>query len=594
MDIIAILGLIFLTIKVLKLSGKINSLEGKMSAMSMYVAKPSVQNIASQQTPLNTNVQSDTPVYESVTVEPYQEISTEPDQLTAFFAWFKENWLLKLGVLLILVGFGWFISYAFIHDWIGPFGRVTLGFIIGSVLALYGTLRMEKNITQGKLFLILGSALVVITSYAAQAVYGFFPAVVGLGIIFLVSVYVATTALLYKMKNIAVYGLVIAFLAPLLTHTTADIKLLFSYLIVVSLASIWLASIKGWREINAIALFGFSWFAAPYVFGFDTIGSSDESFILITIFGLGLIYFFVSIMGAIKNQEAAEKSDIFVAIFDSALIILATINFIPEEVQSLVLAAWMIVFAIGSFLAFTYTKKENFFYVYSLISILLLAIATAIELQGATLVYAYAIESAIISILGYVVTRKIDVGYNLSILMIGPVIMSFPSLVSSKWSSSVLHDDFGILFTVGTLLFSLGLFYFYSEKEMKNYNDTSNKHFYSALCAIGSIYFLALIWLVSGASFINNGTAVFVSLVIYTIIGIATYFYGLIESSEAFKHYGGILLIFVIARLVFVDVWDMELAKRIITFISIGVLFISTAFIGKKVKDDLPKNITTN
>jgi uncharacterized membrane protein len=584
---IAIVGVVILAFKVSNLSAQIKRLQQGAT----NVAPLSSSTV--QQAPVTAASVSAVEYTPPVSVVP-QNLSSEPDVLEVFFNWFKENWLLKLGVLLILVGFGWFISYAFVHDWIGPIGRVVLGFVVGSVLALFGTIRMDKNSTQGKLFLILGSALVVITSYGGQAVYGLFEPVVALGIVFLVSAYVSTIALQFKMKNIAVYGLVIAYLAPILTDSVVDIKLLFSYLIVVSFASIWLASIKGWREINALALFGFGLFALPYAFGLTTLTAHEEYFVLASIFGLGFVYFLVSILGAIKNQESAEQSDIFVAIFDSALIILATITFVPEEIQSLVMAAWMIVFAVGSFFAFTYTKKEKFFYVYSLISILLLAIATAVELDGSALIYAYAIESAIISIAGYIITRKIDVGYNLSVLMAGPIIMSIPSISAYRWSQGVFHDDFGILFTVGALLFGLGLFYYYSEQEMKNYDDNSTNHFYAALCVIGSIYFLALIWLSSGAIFANEGTAVLVSLVIYTVLGIIMYFYGLIENKSTFKYYGGTLLILVVARLVIVDVWNMELAEKIVTFISIGLLFISTAFIGKKVKEELPESTTTN
>ena len=196
-----------------------------------------------------------------------KDVYTPPktDPLVLFVNWFKDNWMLKLGVLLILAGFGWFMSYAFIHNWIGPVGRVVLGFVAGTGLTLFGSYRVTKDATQGKLFLILGSALVVITSYSARVVYDFFNPVVALGIVFLVSVYLATVALQLKMKEVAVYGILIAYLAPILTAGAVDVKLLFSYLAVVSLSSIWLASLKGWRMINTTAIIGFGIYTIPWV-----------------------------------------------------------------------------------------------------------------------------------------------------------------------------------------------------------------------------------------------------------------------------------------------------------------------------------------
>ncbi len=574
---IAIIGLIFLALEVRHLASEVKTIKKQLKI--------------SEATPAQTPVPQ-SPFINTSTVTPtdISSVSSQPDHANVFIEWLKENWLLKLGVLLILVGFGWFISYAFIYGWIGPVGRIVLGFVVGSVLAVFGSMRMEKNSTQGKLFLILGSALVIITSFSARTVYDFFTPTIALGIVFLVSAYVSTVALQFKNKNIAIYGLVIAFLAPILTDSNIDAKLLFSYLIVVSLASIWLASVKGWRDINAIALFGFSLFAMPFVTEITRVNSTDKTFVLASIFLIGFVYFIVSIAGAIKNQENADSSDIFVAVIDSILILLTTITFIPEEMQSLVLAMWMIIFAVGSFMAFNYTKKEKFFYVYSLISILLLATATSIELKGSSLIYAYAFESAIISIAGYLITRKLNVGYKLSTFMIVPIFMALPSLDSYKWNTGIFHDDFGILVVVGLLTFGMGLFYYFSEKESAKYKDHSDKKIYVSQIIVGSIFFLAIIWLSSGALVANYDVAVMISLAIYTIIGIATYFYGLTESKKAFKYYGGALLILVVARLVLIDVWDMALAQRIVTFLLIGVLFISTAFIGNKVKHELPKN----
>jgi uncharacterized membrane protein len=585
--IISIILFIFIFIKFANLSDKVTNLEKKIE----YLNKPNnilnpnftpSANVKTDQSPINLNVNSP---------GNFTPIAPAENQI---INWFKENWLLKLGVFLILVGFGWFISYAFVHNWIGPIGRVSLGLITGSIMALFGTFRMDKNTIQGKLFLILGSALTIITIYAGNIVYGYFSPLLLLSLVFLVSVYVAVVALQFQMKNIAIYGLVISYISPFFVDSVIETKLIFTYLVVVSLASIWLATIKYWRDINAVSIVGFMLHALPYLFASYKVNSVDEFFVLMSIFGLGFIYFFVSVYGAIKNQESANQSDVIVAIFDSVIIILATLAFLDKEVISLVLAGWMIVFALGSFVVFSYTKKEKFFYVYSLIAILLLAIATAAELDGSALVYAYAIESAIVSVAGYIVTRKLNVGYILSILMIGPALMSIPSIASRNWRTGIFHDDFGVLFTVGSLLLGLGFFYYYSEQEKEFYKDEVKIKFYPALVIAGSFFFLILVWLSSGAFFIEKGSAVLFSLVTYTILGISTYFYGLTQENKIFKYYGGTLLIFVVLRLVLIDVWDMELGARIVTFILIGALFISTAFLGNKNKKVLTDNLPNN
>lgn len=576
-EFILFLGLLGVVVKLFSLAEKVSNLEKRIS-MSTQVKTTAEPQVLTQQNPApqsiyNQNIEVDSEEY---------DIELPPDIFTMFGNWFKENWLLKTGVLLILIGFGWFVSYAFVHNWIGPVGKVALGFAVGIVLALFGSVRMDKNKSQGITFLVLGSALAIITSYASRVVYGFFTPTLSLGIVFCISAYVSLIALLFKSKSTAIFGIITAFLAPLLTHGNFDVKIMFAYLAIVSVASVWLAVFREWREINAISLLGFLLFSIPYITDIYSLTPGDKTFVSIVIFIMGFVYFIVSTLGLIQNKIDAEQSDVIVGVFDSILFVMATLAFIPGELQSITLIGLMLLFTAGSVAVFARTKKLQFFYVYALISIVLLAIATAIELEGSALIYAYIFESAIISIGGYLITRKLDVGHTLSFLMIGPALMSLPSILSDKWSSGIFHDDFGVLFVMGIVLFGLGLFYYYSYQEKEQYADTSESKGYIGLVVSGSIYFLLLVWLSSGALF-DEAMAIFISLVIYTLVGLLTYFYGVMQNREVSKYYGAILLVFVILRLLFVDVWDMELSTRVITFISIGVLFISTAFISKRV-----------
>lgn len=581
------MALIFVLLKISNLSKRIDVLEE-----NLYRKTNTSSNTTPSQAPVQ-NMLGDK-ILSTQTITTSSEMPINHQQAISknsfdVLEWVKENWLLKLGVFLILLGFGWFVSYAFVHNWIGPVGRVVLGLVVGSLMVLFGTVRMGKNVTQGKLFIILGSALTVITLYAGHIVYDFFIPIILLTFVFLIFAYIAVIALQFNMKSLGVYGLVIAYVSPFFVTAEIEIPVIFSYLIIVSLASIWVAHLKEWRIINAVSVVGFMLHIIPNIMesiGYsDYITSGDKTFMIFSIFGMCLMYFLVSVYGVIKNNEAANQSDIVVAIFSSVLIIFSTMTLIDKEIQSLTLAAWLTVYGVGSFVVFTYTQKEKFFYVYSLIAVVLLVVATAFELEGSALVYAFIIEGAIISIGGYLITRKVGVGYVLSSLMVVPGIMSLPSIASNKWLTSVLHDDFGILFTIGTTLIGLGLFYYYSEKEAGTYNDTSSSQAYITLLITGSAFFLALVWLSAGALFAESGTSVLVSLVVYTLLGISMYFYGLVDNKNVFKYYGGTLLVCVVLRLLFVDVWDMELGARIITFILIGGLFISTAFLGNMSKN---------
>ena len=578
--LIEIVVIIYLIIKVANLSGNVkrmrrdieNLSSGKSGVKPSTQASPQIQPApASYLTPAQN------------AFAPRQSSSAPSDN--AFTNWLKENWLLKVGVLMILVGFGWFISYAFVHNWIGPLGRVALGFTVGSILALVGTLRLNKDDIAGTMLLILGSAIVVITSYAAQVVYDFFPPTVALAIPFIVSVCVTLIGMAYNKSKIAVYAVIIGLLAPMLTHAPqSNLNVLYMYLAVVALGSVWVAGAKNWREINVISLLGTLFYTAPHILSFNALGFQENYFVLGVIFALALLYFVVSVVGIVRSKQDTGQADVVVSILNAVLIIGTTMTFVPVEMRSLTLAAWMLLFAFGSFFVFSKTGKEKFFYIYSLIAVALLAVATSAELDGETLVIAFAFESAVVSIASYIITKSRDIGYRMSAFMLGPALMALPSFSSYSWQSAVLNSHFFVILTVGALLMFIGIFYYLLRNEPFPGSDGETPKVYVAHLITGSFYLFGLLWVSLHSALQDDSVAIISAMVIYTIVGISSYFKGVFASNKTFKGYGSAILLLVIARLVFVDVWSMPLAPRIVTFVVIGILFISTAFITKKKK----------
>jgi hypothetical protein len=127
------------------------------------------------------------PVTVSTSFVPPQVIKTPegPTLSEKLGAWLKEDWLLKLGAALLIIGFGWFTNYAFVNNWVGPVGRVTLGLIAGALFLILGWWRIRSFVYQGGIFLALGSTIILITVYAARVVLDLFDPASALGIMFL-------------------------------------------------------------------------------------------------------------------------------------------------------------------------------------------------------------------------------------------------------------------------------------------------------------------------------------------------------------------------------------------------------------------------
>ena len=540
-----------------------------------------------------------------------KERSNEPRSEDVFLAWIKENWLLKIGVLMILVGFGWFVSYAFTHNWIGPVGRIAIGVVAGALIAFFGTMRLGKNLTQGILFTVLGSALVIISILSGQYFYEFFTPLMALGLIFLVAFYVTLTALAYSTEKLAIYGLVISLFAPLLSHVAFDLQpvSMYLYLLIISIATIWVSVAKGWRAGLPIGITGILLYSIPIItssrYSVDSFFLAEPSkyTTLALAYIISFLYLFISAWSLIQKDSiektatgktaGATAGDVYLTIVSTIMILGFTMSLVPTVYQSLVLALWMIAFAISGFVVFQTTKNEKLFYIHSLVAILFLAIATSVELSGKTLTVAFAIEVAIIAIASFLVTNRINIAKAFGVLMVVPLLMSLESVVSENWSydsgAGIFHADFAILLLMAVLLGVLGAFY--RANKQLNSDGTENRGFgfHHLAIIISTAYVFGIIWLSSHSVMASQDTAVLFSLFIYTIVGLVSYFVGLFNEYHVLKRYGAVVLSLVVLRLILVDVWQMELALRVVTFIVLGVMFISTAFISKKQKAEHPE-----
>ena len=130
-------------------------------------------------------------------------------------------------------------------------------------------------------------------------------------------------------------------------------------------------------------------------------------------------------------------------------------------------------------------------------------------------------------------------------------------------------------------LFALGVLFRKASEESQN---RETKQLNGLLLIAGSVYAFTLLWLSLHALTKDDDVAVMISLAVYTIVALITYFQGRFSEKRGMVFYGGTLLFLVIARLLFVEVWRMALTGRITTFFLIGALLMSTAFLGRKKK----------
>ncbi|MBD3307628.1 DUF2339 domain-containing protein [candidate division KSB3 bacterium] len=168
-----------------------------------------------------------------------------------------QRWLLIAGVVVTVLGVGWFLKYSFDQNWIGPAGRVALAYLGGIVFLIGGESFRRKTFEVFGLYLIGGGiAILYFATFAAFQIYHLVPQ----GLAFLVMVLVTTLAggcsLIYDTKWLAVLGLIGGFLTPVILSTGQDNQVvLMTYMTILNAGILTIAFFKQWRLLNYLGFF---------------------------------------------------------------------------------------------------------------------------------------------------------------------------------------------------------------------------------------------------------------------------------------------------------------------------------------------------
>lgn len=502
------------------------------------------------------------------------------DPMTQFFKWLAHDWLMKLGAFLIILAFGWFVSYSFAQNWIGPAGRVAIGIVLGVLIIALGEWRIKEYKNQGAVLLALGSGGVLITIFSARAFYEYmFSSTAALLFMFIVVAYLGLSSVRYKSKALAVLTLVLGYMVPILTQPPQpDFVEWFLYLLAVSGGMLWVAALTGWRPLVPFSLGGMFVYSAAAFTGNGMMQINMEMlFILSLVFAA--MYFVVS-MAAMVVSKKADISDLFTAAGVGAFSLMWVLAHIAKDWWSLWAVLLALVFSVGAFAVFRLTSMREPFYVYGSLALVFVGIATALELDGPTLTLVAIAEVAMVVALIKGVLRDTYLAQCTSLLMVIPGALSLPSIFARSWNDGIMHGDFVVLVAMAIALAGLGV-YFGTKREAGVFVSESGL---IATFVFAALYVMVLIWRVPYALF-EPDTALMIILTLHTVIGLYFYLSGSFQGNSGFKLLGGLFIGFVIMRLMYFAV-DLDTAGRVVIFTIIGVLLMSTAFIGRSKKSE--------
>ncbi|MEM9280862.1 MAG: DUF2339 domain-containing protein [Verrucomicrobiota bacterium] len=184
------------------------------------------------------------------------------------------TWLLRFGVLILLVGIGFFLKYASEQGMIGPIGRVVLatvtglGLVVGGIRLFGGRYGLLGQGLAGA-----GFATLYFSFFTAHQQYELISAIPAFGVMLLVTLASGFIAVRFNSQLIAVLGLLGGYLTPMMISTaTPSVVGLFSYVLMLGLGVFFVAWKKEWRLLHYLSFvctYGLFWTAVEKGFNSD-------------------------------------------------------------------------------------------------------------------------------------------------------------------------------------------------------------------------------------------------------------------------------------------------------------------------------------
>jgi uncharacterized membrane protein len=164
------------------------------------------------------------------------------------------------GIVVLVIGISIGVKYAIDKELISPLSRILLAYGAGLILFVL-SMRLKKRFEIFSAVLFSGAmASLYFTSYAAFVYYNLFPGGIAFGIMVLITIFTAYTAMRYDRQEIAILGMIGSYGIPFLISANAEkITMFFAYITLINLGVVFLSYKKTWKAMVRLAMIA-TWF----------------------------------------------------------------------------------------------------------------------------------------------------------------------------------------------------------------------------------------------------------------------------------------------------------------------------------------------
>ncbi len=168
-----------------------------------------------------------------------------------------SQWLLRIGIIVLVVGIGFFLKYSIDHGWLGPQARVALSAITGLLMLTAGTrLVGGKYHLMGQGLMGGGLAALYFSVFAAHNFFDLVDALPAFALMALITALAGGIAVRFNSMLVAVLGIIGGYGTPVMLSTgVVNFPGLLGYMLVLGVGVLAICYWKNWPLVNYLSFF---------------------------------------------------------------------------------------------------------------------------------------------------------------------------------------------------------------------------------------------------------------------------------------------------------------------------------------------------
>ncbi len=210
----------------------------------------------------------------AMAMEEEEEIEEYATSETNFEKYIGENLFGKIGILIFIIGIGFFVKYAIDQNWINETARTLMGYAVGAGMLVLAERLHKRYHTFSSLLAGGAFGIYYLITAIAFHYYDLFSHTMAFVILCATTIFMSAVSVLYDRKELAVTALVGGFIAPFIISTdSSSIISLQIYISILNIGMFCLAMYKKWAILPMIS-FGFTYII---LWGTTALGSFSDS-----------------------------------------------------------------------------------------------------------------------------------------------------------------------------------------------------------------------------------------------------------------------------------------------------------------------------